>query len=487
MCDILICSLPVSTMNHAPAAPALLKACVESAGYTAKTLDLSQLFYSKISNNNFEQYVKDSIYLLPNNDYDATSKEKINQWLIESISTIKKIKPKYIGLSIFSYYMQRSAYMLAIEIRKELPTVKIILGGFGLTQPATSLKNLSQFKNSELFKPFNQFMTEQNLCDHIIIGEGEDALVNLLDNASVEEKESIDYTNLYNVPLSNFDDYDLENYNYVDNILLPITGSKGCVRQCTFCDIPKKFGKFRYRSGEHIANEMIYFSKKYRIKSFTFTDSLINGSLKALTDLVTKLAEYNRNNPNEKIKWSAQYISRPENQTPEYLYSLMAESGAEGLTIGLESGSNNVLEAMNKKVKIEDVNAELELFEKYKISTVLLFIIGFYNETYEDFLETLNTIIRYQKYVASGTIIRMELGHPLGITAETSLHDNATSLGITLDPIDPNLWSNKNNLELTYHERIRRRIVAQILCDKLGIPTGLTAYNLGAILNSLND
>jgi radical SAM superfamily enzyme len=164
----------------------------------------------------------------------------------------------------------------------------------------------------------------------------------------------------------------------------------------------------------------------------------------------------------------------------------MYESGAEGLTIGLESGSNQVLAAMNKKVKIEDVDAEMELFEKYNISVVLLFIIGFYNETYENFLETLDTIFRYQKYVASGTIIRMELGHPLGITAETALYDNASTLGLTLDAVNPNLWTNENNIELTYKERVRRRLIAQIVCDKLGIPTGLTSYNLKAIENSID-
>jgi radical SAM superfamily enzyme YgiQ (UPF0313 family) len=484
MCDILICSLPVSALNYAPAAPALLKACVKKAGFAASTIDLSQAFYVEISNRDFSQYSEDSKFLLPNHTYAEDSKSKIDLWLAQSIDKIKVKNPKYIALSIFSYFMQRSAYLLAKEIRKHCPAAKIILGGFGLTQSSSSLKNLDNFKNIDLIKPFNQFMQEQGLVDHNIIGEGEDALVSLLQN-NVPVVDSMN--DLYNVPISDFDDYNLKDYDYVSQMLLPITGSKGCVRQCTFCDIPTKFGKFRYRSGQHIAEEIIYLKQRYNVHSFTFTDSLINGSLKALKELVTELTNYNtRVDADQRIRWSGQYISRPRGQMPEYIYELMAQSGAEGLTIGLESGSNAVLKAMNKKVKIEDVDYEMELFEKYNISTVLLFIIGFYNETYDNFLETIDTIIRYQKYVANGTIIRMELGHPLAITNETALYDRAHELGINLDILDPNLWTSNNNPDLTLKERIRRRIIAQIVCDQLGIPTGMSAYNLKNIFNTIN-
>jgi len=482
-CDILITALPVSALNYAPAAPALLKACVEEAGFTAHTLDLSQSFLMEQSNSSFDQYDRDSSCLQPN--VTVTDLTKINLWLDSSIEKIRKINPKYIGLSIFSYFMHRSAFLLAERLRDDLPNIKIILGGFGATQPASSLDNLRDFKKSELIKPFNKFMSDRNLSDYNIIGEGEDKLVSLL---LQEERKMIQGDDkLYKVPMSDFTDYDLENYNYISDVVLPITGSKGCVRQCTFCDIPNKFGRFRYRSGKDIAEEIMLFKDKYGISNFSFTDSLINGSLSALEELVIELADYNNKNPNNRITWTGQYISRPMNQTPERIYDLMAQSGATGLTIGLESGSNDVLEAMNKKVKIEDVDWEMEKFEKYGISTVLLLIIGFYNETYENFLETIDTIVRYQKYVASGTIIRIDLGHPLLIHSETALFDNAHQLGIKLDDVNPYMWTAENNPGLTFKERVRRRLIAQIACDELGIPTGMTAYNLKSILDTVNE
>lgn len=482
-CDILLLALPVSALNYAPAAPALLKACVEQVGFTARTLDLSQAFLIENSHNDFLQYDRDTVSLQPNNKLDPNLDKNIQEWIDNSIDKIKKINPRYIGFSIFSYFMHRSTFVLTERIRQEFKDIKIILGGFGVTQPASSLYGMSGISKLDSVKSFNVVMEERGLCDYVIIGEGEDQLTSLL---LKEKQESSSDEKIYTVPISNFDDYDLDNYNYVSKQLLPITGSKGCVRKCTFCDIPTKFGRFRYRSGKDIASEIFEFKEKYGINNFSFTDSLINGSLSALEEMTTELANYNNKNPNDKIRWSGQYISRPKGQTPERIYQLMAESGAEGLTIGLESGSNHVLEAMNKKVRIEDVDWEMEIFDQYRISSVVLFLFGFYNETEEDFMESIQTIIRYQRYVASGTLIRMELGHPLAVTAETALYDKAHQLGIELHTTNSLLWKSKDNPDLDFNQRIRRRLIAQLVCDELSIPTGMTAYNLNTILNTIN-
>ena len=478
----------MSALNFAPAAPALLKSCVEQAGFTAKTIDFSQLFYTEISNRDFECYNTDSSYLLPRHPRHTDSENKVKQWLDLCIAYIKNENPKFVGLSIFTYYMIRSAYLLCHEIREHCPDVKIILGGYGLTQSANNLKNIPGLKNIDLVKNFDVFCTERDLSDYNIIGEGEEALVRILESNQIITP-NVDPVVLYNVPIANFDNYNLVDYCYVsDKIILPVTGSKGCVRQCTFCDIPQKFGKFRYRSGKHIADEIVFLKEKYGVNNFTFTDSLINGSLKALTELVTNLADYNDAcEPEDRIRWSAQYISRPRGQTPEHVYELMARSGAEGLTIGLESGSNSVLAAMNKKVKIEDVDYELEIFEKHGISVTLLFIIGFYNETYNDFLDTIQTIIRYQKYVASGTVLKMDLGMPLIITSETALYLDAHNLGIELNSTDPAKWKVADNPDLTLIERVRRRVIAQLVCDQLGIPTGMSGYNIKRMADLLDN
>ena len=171
-----------------------------------------------------------------------------------------------------------------------------------------------------------------------------------------------------------FDDYDLTKYNYVNELTIPITGSKGCVRKCTFCDIPVLWPKFKFRSGKHIAGEMIHLYNRHGVKKFYMSDSLVNGSLTAFMDFITTLAEHNKNNPTNSIKWVGQYITRPKsNVLNDDYYDLLKSSGGEGLTIGVESGSDRVRQHMKKQFTTADIDYELAQFDRRGIVCVLLF------------------------------------------------------------------------------------------------------------------
>ena len=75
--------------------------------------------------------------------------------------------------------------------------------------------------------------------------------------------------------------------------------------------------KFRFRSGENIAKEMIRNKKEYNSKTYFFPDSLINGSMKAFRELCVVLADYHEKHPKHKdrIKWGGQFIIRSERQS----------------------------------------------------------------------------------------------------------------------------------------------------------------------------
>ena len=89
-----------------------------------------------------------------------------------------------------------------------------------------------------------------------------------------------------------YDDYELSDYtNRKGLVALPITGSRGCVRSCTFCDVASMWPKYRYRDGKNIAEEIKYQVERHGVRAFRFTDSLINGSLKAFKDMIKELAE----------------------------------------------------------------------------------------------------------------------------------------------------------------------------------------------------
>jgi len=62
------------------------------------------------------------------------------------------------------------------------------------------------------------------------------------------------------------------------------------------------------------------------------------------------------------------------------------------------------------------------------------------------------------------------------------LYTNQHALGIEINENNPLLWTAKDNPGLDFRERVRRRLVAQVVCDKLGIPTGLTSNQMRMML-----
>jgi radical SAM superfamily enzyme YgiQ (UPF0313 family) len=465
--DLLICSLPAGIINRPPAAPAILKGCVEQQGFTAVTVDLSLEFFINQCNESLETYTQHSTIFEPLVDFDKTSESYCvaSQWLNHCIDIIKSHNPKFLGLSVFSYFQHRATVLLCDQVRRHCPDIKIILGGYGLA--ATTRESFQGFISKEdNSTTFDTYMSNKNLSDFQIHGEGENSIVEILEKNSIQQTP----VDLMNVPTPNFDNYFLDKYQWHDVPVLTITGSKGCVRACTFCNVPAQFGRYRRRSGAHIAAEMIELQKKYSVNKFEFTDSLVNGSQKDFFELITILAEHNESaEPGKKITWYGQYICRPQSQVIEGTYPLMKRSGALNLVIGAESGSNEVLEAMNKKITVQDLYDEIEQFKQHNLQAQLLVLIGFYNETWPRFLETLDFLVKCQPYVANNTITRIAPGMPLVID-DRYLYHNAENLGIEINAFNSLDWRTKHDSSNTWLERIKRKIIVQLILHQMQLP-----------------
>lgn len=495
--DIIFCSLPVLFLDRAPGAPALLKATAQEAGFSAVGIDLNIEFFINQAGRNIEKFNRLSAVFEPHGVPDSEALQSAKQWVLDSIQLIQKYNPKIVGLSVFTVFQHRATLLLATALRKELPNTKIIMGGYGLNIVANGLKESNIIKRIDLLKPLHQLVQEKNLADKIFIGSALEDLVDYLQaefplpdrKSNFKIKYQKEKTVLYNSPIPDYDDYKFNEYVWTDGTSLPVTGSRGCVRKCTFCDIPGQFGKFSFREGTDIAEEIIELSTKYNIRTFEFTDSLVNGSLKSFKQWLTVLANYNDTAlPDKKIRWFGQYICRPKNETPSEIYDLLVRSGVRNLVIGMESGSNAVLDAMDKKMRVEDAYHEFDQFNKYRIQTNVLMLSSFYNETWERFVETLEFIVRLQYYVASGVVTGVNMGPPLYINKNMPLYQFADTLGIIVDPYSNHNWTVASDPTNTLAERSYRRMIAQLVLDKLGIPAnGATILNLHQVKSRLEQ
>lgn len=469
MYDIVLVSLPYNNLETPPLALAVLKGAVENEGFSCHTYDLSLELYKNCNKNRDVWLTVQEYFVAPVNDDKI--KTIINDFISYWAKTLIDQNSRYIGLSIFSFFAHTCAAMLATELKKINPAVQIILGGPGCsTPPAELVQSRYSLTGAEKIMTFGQFMKKRQLVNNVIAGDGEQALIDLLSN-NLQQKDKFIQNYRKNLPYANFDDFDLFDYPghaWRSHTSIPIFTSKGCVRNCDFCDVNVIQDRFRFRNGKNIVDEMIYLAGRYNIRNFSFSDSLINGSLKIFIEWITLLAEYNKNNPRKKITWDASWICRPIGQIPEYVYSLMKESGCSNLSVGTESGSNSVLKAMDKKTNVEAFYYELEKFRENGITVMPLMVVGHWSEQWEDFLETCNLIYKLSWYVKQNVCIAINLGATFFVNANTPADVNRHVNGLTY--INGRTWWTSINPALTGKERYYRLLLLEKLCDELNVP-----------------
>ena len=468
MYDIIFCELPYSNLDNVYSAPAILKGVVIANGYTARTINFGQTLLNLCNKDVHLLNKVQNYFVSPGNTLNSQESDILNQLYDEIINFFKENKSRFIGISIFSVDTHKAVFDLTTLFKKHYIESEIVVGGRGAKVPLYDVisKDIGTSGIDRLL-PMGEMLQKKKLVDHVIIGDGEDSILTVLqkDLRSSEGEQEI-----FNYPLPNYDDYIWEDY-LMHDIWMPITGSKGCVRNCDFCDIRFQFGKYKYRSGKDIAEEMLFVSEKFNRRKFVFTDSLINGGLKPLEEFCTIIADHNIKNPDKKFTWTGQYICRPETQIPKRLYQLMADSGAEGLTIGAESGSNHVLTMMDKKTTVEALYSELEQFRQHKLTCNLLTFVGHWSETFDDFVDHCNMIVNILPYVRSGTISAVTLGHPFEIYHGTPASDKISEHKIHISTNSmANIWASELNPTNTFKERVYRKLIVHKLALKFKIP-----------------
>lgn len=486
MHDIIFSAVPYSNLDHIYPAPAILKGVVTKHGYSAKTIDFGGILFELCDFDTTLFYEVQQYFLSVEHNTDH---QKIVDKFFDGVLKFYQDNPSdYIGLSVLSIYSHKCILKVCQYLKNKKHNSKIIIGGRGAAVPPFSiLNNEFNLLPRERILKFGDFLKFRNLADIVIYGDGEDQILNVLqeniDNSLISEKSDQFY-----YPVSDYSDYNFNHYVFPDGkVYMPITGSKGCVRDCDFCDIKTHFGRYRYRSGKDVANEMIEVSKKYKCRNFRFTDSLVNGGLKPFREFLEHLSKYNHLNKEQSISWNGSYICRPPEEVPVDIYKLISESGGEGLTIGAESGSNRVLLAMNKKTTVEALYTELEQFRKHKITCLLLTFVGHWSEDYIDFNEHCHMLVKLLPYVRSGTISAISLGDPFIIVNDVTpqirniIRSNSNS---------ENLWHCLTNPNNTIKERIYRRLIVGEICKKLQIPVinNSSVYiNLADFVNSQHE
>ncbi len=388
-CDLVIVTLPPIGFNSPALGPALITAAVQKAGYSAKQIDFSARFYEKHKHN---QEIKNWLTL---DTFVANESGFIVPFLTESIShfisEIKNIKPRWIGLSLFT---TRGFFILNLildKIKHEYPEGKIVVGGSGVIE-----------------QNYFQKLLEDKKIDAYVHGEGEKSILEVLSGnleyPGINGSPPVGIENLDEIQFADYSDLDFQK-NYLikkENKSIRmffIEGSRGCVKKCSFCYIPFTKPGYRYRSTQSIITEVYQLIDKHDMNHIYFVDSLVNGSLKHLKELCLKLKEI-RNTQKPDLHWTGYFIIRSEKLYAKENFKLLAESGAYLLKLGVESGSHKVRQDMNKFNSNEDIDYNFDQCLENNIGVSALIVVGFPTESETDFDSTKNFVIKHRKTLA---------------------------------------------------------------------------------------
>jgi len=464
--DIALISTPVMETNVPAPAIYYLKGALNPHGFTSRCFDLvrdSEEHFGKEENKNVNSYLLADWHAKMSDDEEDKDVYKLLYRFYRKyvLRKIKHLNPKWIGISVFSQNSQKSSHILCKAIRDVMPKAKIILGGTGLGVTMGGKK------------VFGSKLIEQGLADYFIDGEGEIALIELLKgNEDYPGINSTVYKQIDKLDELNFPDYNdyYEDYGRIKKITL--TGSRGCVRRCSFCDIGAFWKKFRFRSGENIAQELIRNKEKYGSNIQFFSDSLINGSMKAFREFCEVMADYHDKNPkpSQRVYWGGQFIIRSERQSPAQDYELMARAGMSWASIGIESASEDVRDHMDKQFSNEDMYFSIDRLLENGIGVTAMFIVGYPTETEEMFQENIKWLeyyadrnsSKFEDPLNAGCIRDINLGQTLGILADSPL------AAMTEDFIGTDTWISKTVPGLDFEERVRRREILSKRANELG-------------------
>lgn len=208
-----------------------------------------------------------------------------------------------------------------------------------------------------------------------------------------------------------FPAWDLFPYNVEGAYSIDV--GRGCPFTCDFCSTSNFFQRrFRLKSFDKLVEEINWLQATYDAHGITFVHDLFTANRKWVQALCERLIA-------EQLKfvWSA---SARIDTVNEQLLNVMGQAGCMALFYGVETGSQELQNAMGKRLKIHTVLPVTEASLKAGIAPTLSFIAGFPNETLTDLESTFNLIASLLEL--PGTNVQLHLMSPQSGTKDLNLY-----------------------------------------------------------------
>jgi len=217
--------------------------------------------------------------------------------------------------------------------------------------------------------------------DHVVIGEGESVLLKLIMGAISKQIIFGDPMSVDSIPFPDYSLVDVASYKreYLDKTSFQLFTSRGCPYECGFCSKLPGCHTIRRRSVKNVLHEIYSIRADYGDVSFRIKDDLFASNLDWLRQFRDSGVD---------IEYSCNVRASYKPGISDYL----AETGCKTACMGLESGSNKVLDCMKKGTTREQNISAVKDLQNKGIQVLAWIVVGYPGETHETLYETISML-----------------------------------------------------------------------------------------------
>ncbi len=336
------------------------------------------------------------------------------------------LRTKGYGVSLFDTNLKKSPDEIVPALNEEKPKYLVIFDdGFNyLTKMCLTNMREAAFRLTELGKEagcivivsssdstdhYDMYLSKG--ADYVILGEAEITLGKLINNLEEENSELQNVQGLVyisnhktintgrrdiikdldSLPTPAWDLVDINSYKSIwlenhGSFSLNIATTRGCPFKCNWCAKPIYGNRYNTRSPENVVEEIEYLIDKYHPDHFWVCDDIFGlkpGWVRRFRNLVKE----------KDLKFKYKIQSRVDLLLQEDTIDALAESGAETVWVGAESGSQKILDAMDKGTTVVQIHSATKLLKSKGIKTAFFLQFGYLGEEKEDIQKTIDMVL----------------------------------------------------------------------------------------------
>ena len=398
------------------------------------------------------------------------------------MACVNTFKPDLVGFTAVTSSFT-NAYFLAEEIKRQIPEIKIVFGGVHVS--ALRGKILEKF----------------NAIDFVITGEGEKAIADLAAGVETQAIQGLVFrrglnicenslrTDLCQLDTLPFPAYrTLEGFprrfegalfNYPRFPVATIISSRGCIYQCSYCDRSVYRQSFRFNSAEYLYEQMCFLKKDFAIRHIFFYDDLFTFN----RERIVKLCRLLKKKPLGMSFNCATHVGHVD----EELLKLLKSAGCWMVSLGIESGSPQILARHKNKVDFASMKATVEKIQKAGLRAKGLFMIGLPGETESTIQMTADFIDKLKLDDMNMTKFTPFPGSPIyqNIRQEGCFEEKWSLMNCLNFVFIPKGIESKERLDELYKQFIKRFYTGRNWISKFGLLCFKSPHSLYRLIKNL--